>query len=43
MKAAGLVGQNPEGVWAIKGGDSLADPEAGTKSKAQLLTVQKRE
>ena len=25
------------GHWAIKGGDSLADPEAGTKAKAQLL------
>ena len=31
------------GVWAIKGGDSLADPEAGTKAKAQLLAVEKRE
>ena len=43
MKEAGLVGQNPQGVWAIKGGDSLADPEAGTKVKAQLLKVQKNE
>ena len=41
MKEAGLVGQNPEGVWAIKGGDSLANPEAGTKAKAQLLNVSK--
>ena len=43
MKEAGLVGQNPQGVWAIKGGDCLADPEAGTKAKAQLLNVQKRD
>ena len=43
MKEAGLVGQNPQGVWAIKGGDCLTDPEAGTKAKAQLLNVQKRD
>ena len=41
MKAAGLVGQNDQGVWAIRGGDNVADEAAKSKNKAQLLNVSK--
>ena len=41
MKAAGLVGQNDQGVWAIRGGDNLAEEASKSKEKAQLLNVSK--
>ena len=43
MKAAGLIGQGDDGTWAIRNGPSLADVARESKSKAQLLGVEKRE
>ena len=41
MKAAGLVGQNDQGVWAIRVDDNDSDEAAKSKNKAQLLKVSK--
>ena len=42
MKAANLIGQNDQGVWAIRGGENLVTAAAESKEKAKLLNVSKQ-